>query len=169
VQASLHVQRFATFGRARFFPSVLAARSGLFLGQAAQTWIERASSALDRYRALVMEIEEVGNDLARKTLLDQLGNRDLPNSPEYRYASVLQDVTEATGSVVDAYTSNLRRERAETLEASNDELARKVASAKAQYGERSPSMPVSTGSLNWLVPAGIGIGSLIVTLLFFSK
>ncbi len=117
-----------------------------------------------------MEIKEVGNDLARETLLAQLGSRALAGSPEYRYASVLQDFSESvSGSSVDPYTSSLRQERVRSLEAVNDALAARIASAKAEYGEMSASAPVPTGALNWMIPAGVGIGSLILTLLFFNK
>lgn len=157
-------------GGSRFLPSALQVRRGL--GQAAATWTDRASSALSTYRGLVSEIDEVASELARQTLLDQLGGRQTLGSPEYKYAIVLQDLTEAASSsgAVDAYTSNLRRQRVEALEAVNAELSKKISDSKVQYGERSASEPIRVPDrINWIVPAGVGIGSLILTLIFFNR
>ena len=161
-------------GRAYGTPAFLGQvrLGGVQLGATAEDWYKRARASLDRYRFLKGQIATVNNEVGRATITTWLGSPSVVDSPEYRYAAVLQDFTFDASPAqegINAYSSenSRRRSRVEKLEAFNDELNEKIEAARITYGTRTP--PTQPGKdENGKPPAGpdltwpiIGVGAAV--------
>lgn len=115
------------------------------LGQTAETWYKRARASLERFWVLKNQIQSIDNKVARDSLTAWLGSAGIPDTPEYRYASVNQDFTvdaSPENEGIQAYTVSRRQNRVEKLEAFNDELNQKIEAARVTYGARpTPTAP----------------------------
>ncbi len=142
------------------------------LGQTAETWYKRARGALERFRFLKNQVPTIDNKVARDTIVSWLGSPNVVDSPEYRYAAVLQDYTfdaSPDNEGIQAYSVGRRQSRVEKLEAYNDDLNARIESARVTYGSRAvtaapPGAPAPTTDLTLPI---LGVGALIAVAVFF--
>lgn len=168
----------ATFGgRAHGTPGFLGeVRLGQAASALAQEYYNRARAALERYRFLKNQIATIDNKVARDTIIAWLGSPNITDTPEYRYARVLQDFTFDAAPAqegIAAYDESRRRNRVDKLEEWNDDLNEKIEAARITYGSRpAPTQPGKDDKNG--KPSGpdltlplIGVGALIALGLIF--
>ncbi len=136
------------------------------LGQTAETWYKRARAALDRFRFLKNQVATIDNKVERDSIVAWLGGPNVVDSPEYRYAAVLQDYTfdaSVENEGIEAYAVGRRQSRVEKLEQYNDDLNAKIESARVTYGSRpvTPGAPAPVAAGPDLTLPIVGVGLLI--------
>lgn len=125
------------------------------LGQTAEEWYKRARASLERYRFLKAQIATIDNNVGRDSIVTWLGSPNVVDSPEYRYATVLQDFTYDAAPAnegIQAYSISRRQNRVEKLEDYNDDLMAKIEAARVTYGSR----PAPTGNGAAVTPPAKG-------------
>jgi N-formylglutamate amidohydrolase len=143
------------------------------MGETLEGWYKRAQASLERYRFLKAQVQTINNDIGRQVITAWLGNPNAVDTPEYRYAAVLQDFTYDAAPAqegLDAYSTSRRTNRIEKLESFNDELNEQIEAARVQYGTRvvpgAPSAsPQPSTSSNLTVPllvAGAAVAAAII-------
>ncbi len=156
-------QTFA--GRAHGTPAFLGQ---VQLGATVEEWYKRARASLERYRFLKNQIQTIDNKVARDSVIAWLGSPNVPDTPEYRYAAVLQDFTfdaAPQNEGIQAYAESRRQNRVSKLEDWNDELNEKIEAARITYGSRAAPptpgaepKPKPGPDLTWPI---IGVGAAI--------
>ncbi len=156
------------------------------LGQTAETWYQRAGSAIARFDFLKGQIASIDNIGARDAIVRWLGNPQIkdPPSPEYRYTTVVDDYVNKVGIKgiegtygVDPESESgpaRRQGRIEKLESVNEVFNEKIASAQATHGTQP--VPGGTGVIkppakttNLTVPILIGAGAIALAIFASTK
>jgi hypothetical protein len=147
--AGMPRQQGLQYGQAPFLGTVRLSQGPSAL---AEEYYKRARASLERYRFLKNQIQTIDNKVGRDSIVTWLGSPNVVDSPEYRYARVLQDFTYDAAPAqegIAAYDESRRRNRVDKLEDFNDELNQKIESARVTYGSRpAPTVPGKNGNGN---------------------
>jgi hypothetical protein len=140
----------------RFGPSALGF---IAMGQgqdpaALQDLRGRVFDAISRYQALVARAALIKDDVARKSILDWIGNGSVPGTPSERFRFVQEDLS------ANAPWDEIRTGHLDDLEAVNSELETRVANGE-KSGSYSPSGVLSlVDAQGKLTGTGVGLVAL---------
>lgn len=151
--------------------------AGPTLGQTATEWFERAKNAVAAYENLRDNIlPRLANLQARAEITTWLGTVYQDETPEYRWASVVGDITyDVAREGVGAYNVERRQGRVEKLEEINDQFRDKVGAAgallPAPKPEPEPGVPQPPPTVEFPdigTPIAVGLGAVALAVLIGS-
>ncbi len=147
------------------FSSALGAPTQKALGQTEQQWYTRAKAAVSAYDDLWARAQKI----ADKTQADHLASTYHGSDVVGTRGTVAAAVSAAEDSTPTNYlvfTPQVLRDRVTKLEDTN--TAFKADVEQAEKAATAPPSTSNTGMPGWLVPAGIGLGILVIGALLFS-
>lgn len=128
-------------GAKAYLPQVSLAGTpagGARMGQKPFEWYQRAKAAVAKYDNLFARAQRVANKTASQEILASLGDRTVPGTAAYRYATVVSDVATDVEAYrppnYNAYQLKRRQDRIVELEGFNRDFESMVVNAEQSYG-----------------------------------
>lgn len=165
------------FQRSGFSP-VMGAAPKPQLGQVEQQWFTRAKTGVAAYDDLWARTQLIGNKTYRKQLSEKYHTKpEDQDGALYRRNSVAYNISEAesyTPVNYRVYAQSQQQNRVTKLEDWNTDFRTDVEYGEREYGVLpAPEIIEQTTTITkteipgWLLPAGVGIGALIIGALLF--
>lgn len=172
------------FHRSGFAPVMGSLRSKLQLGEDEQQWFTRAKAAVMAYDDLWTRTQLINNQTYREQLASKYHTKpEDQDGALFRRNSVAYKVSEAesyTPVNYQIFAQSQQQDRVTKLEGWNSDFRKDVEYGEKVYGLLSaPEVISQPASINqsapvtqtevpgWLLPAGIGLGALIIGALLF--